>query len=405
MVTTNYGPLTRYTDQLLAEIAARIQLSPSRHRQAIQRYQTVAKWLERDGSPLQDNVSQMYPQGSMAIGATILSRDSDDRYDIDVAAELDLPQDSSPKLILDTLYQVVKGERGSQYYAMTRRRSRCVTIEYAEMHLDITPMIRRLFTPDRESWIFENRKETPTIERRLIANPHGFAEWFNELTQVADDPFARAFGAIAKSYDILAADLEPVPDHEELENKSQPTIVLQLIKQWRNVQYQGREDKGPPSVVLSRIVAESSDPSRSLSKDLEITANKVATYIEMHNRSGQPITNPVCEQDILTDRWRVGSPEAVTFVQNLRRLAAEIGRVNSGCELGDARRLLAGLFGEYPTREAMNRYAERVGQAIRNNETSHEAVTGSVVVPSVANSRSRNTRPTRPHQFHKPAEL
>ena len=157
--------------------------------------------------------------------------------------------------------------------------------------------------------------------------------------------------------------------------------------------------------MLSRIVAESSDPSRSLSKDLEITANKVATYIEMHNRSGQPITNPVCEQDILTDRWRVGSPEAVTFVQNLRRLAAEIGRVNSGCELGDARGILAGLFGEYPTREAMNRYAERVGQAIRNNETSHEAVTGSVVVPSVANSRSRNTKPTRPHQFHKPSEL
>ena len=98
MLTTNYGPLTHYTDQLLAEIAARIQLSPSRHRQAVQRYETVAKWLERDGSLLQGNVSQMYPQGSMAIGATILSRNSDDRYDIDVSAELDLPQDSSPQI-------------------------------------------------------------------------------------------------------------------------------------------------------------------------------------------------------------------------------------------------------------------------------------------------------------------
>ena len=97
-------------DLLLVEIAVRIQLSPRRHRQATERYQTVAEWLERDRSPLKDRVSQLYPQGSMAIGATILSRDSEDRYDIDIAAELATSQDSSPKAILDTLYQAVKGD-------------------------------------------------------------------------------------------------------------------------------------------------------------------------------------------------------------------------------------------------------------------------------------------------------
>lgn len=392
-------------DLLLVEIAVRIQLSPRRHRQATERYQRVADWLERDGSPLKDRVSQLYPQGSMAIGATILSRDSEDRYDIDIAAELATPQDTSPKAILDTLYQVVKGDPASPYFDMTRRRSRCVTIKYAEMHLDLTPMVRRLSTPERESWIFENRRETPTAERQLIANPYGFAEWFNDRTHRDKDPFADTFRSMAMSYDTLAADLEPVPEHEQVENKSQPTIVLQLIKQWRNVQYQGIEDKGPPSVLLSRFVPDSSNPRLPLSKDLELTAARMADFLESHNRLDQQVTNPVCEQDVLSDRWRVGSPEAAIFVSNLRHFSSEIGRLNSGVDLSESKKILADLFGEYPTRDAMARYGERVGQAVRKSQTSHRRVTAGVLIPTSSQARPRNANPTRPHRFHRPTDF
>ena len=48
MATTNIRPLTRQTDQLLAEIAARTQPSPLRHWQATEEYETLADWLERD---------------------------------------------------------------------------------------------------------------------------------------------------------------------------------------------------------------------------------------------------------------------------------------------------------------------------------------------------------------------
>ena len=72
MVTTNDRPLTRQTDQLRPRLQPVVQLSPSRYQQATERYQTVADWLERDGSPLKGKVAQLYPQGSMAIGAAIL---------------------------------------------------------------------------------------------------------------------------------------------------------------------------------------------------------------------------------------------------------------------------------------------------------------------------------------------
>ena len=406
MVATNDRPLTRLTDQLLAEIAARIQLSPSRHRQATERYQTVAEWLERDGSQLIGRVAQLYPQGSMAIGATILSRKSNDRYDIDIASELMLSQDDSPKRVLATLFQAVKGEPGSRYYDMVRRRSRCITIEYSDMHLDLTPMIRRPATPEREGWIFENRRETPNVEKRLIANPHGFAAWFNDRTHRDGDPFAEAFRYIAKSYDIANADQEPVPEYEDVENKSQPTVVLQLIKQWRNVQYQGAEDKGPPSVLLSRIVAEMSNPRLPLCNDLALTAHKMAEFIESHRQARQAITNPVCPEDVLTDRWQLDRPESQAFIEKLRHFESEISRLSSGCDVSEAKKILATLFGEYPTRDAVNQYGQRVGEALRSNQTSHNKVTAGVVVP-VGNHQTglRNARPTLPHRFHRPPEL
>ncbi len=47
--------------------------------------------MERDGSPLKDRILHFYPQGSMAIDATISARWTDGDYDIDVIAQLDLP--------------------------------------------------------------------------------------------------------------------------------------------------------------------------------------------------------------------------------------------------------------------------------------------------------------------------
>ena len=405
MVTTNDTPLTTQTDRLLAEVAARIQLSPSRHRQATERYRAIAEWLERDGSFLKGRVAQLYPQGSMAIGATILSRKRSDRYDIDIASELMLPQNSSPKQVLDILFQTIRAESGTRYHDMVRRRSRCVTIEYSDMHLDLTPMIRRARTPERESWLFENRKETPQVEKRLIANPYGFAEWFNARTHRFDDPFADAFRYIANSYDKAYADQEPVPDHEAVENKSQATVVLQLLKQWRNVQYQGVEENGPPSVLISKIVAEASNSKLPLCRDLAIAARRMAEVMQRHCQTGQPICNPVCVQDVLTDRWSVKGPEAQVFIKKLLHFESELGRLNSGCDVGEAKKILSDLFGEYPTRDAVNQYGQSVGAAVQSNKTSHSKLTGNILVPAGTQVRPRNARPTQPHQFHKPAGL
>ena len=414
MTAAKFAPLETAVDRLLAEIAAKIQLSPRRHRMAVSRYETIAQWLERDGSPLRGKVARLYPQGSMAIGATILSRDGNDRFDIDIAVELDYPEDSSPQAMLDRLHGAVNGKANSRYFGMVKRRSRCVTVKFAEMHLDLTPMVRRPGTPERESWIFESRKENPSAGKRLAANPHGFAAWFNAKTHQPGDPFAAAFLNLAKAYDAVdrqeEAEQEPVPDYERSENKSQPAIVLQLLKQWRNGQYQGREDQGPPSILLSRIAAEASNPALSLAEDLAETARQCAEFLRRALAGSGHIANPVCPDDLLTDRWP-GRPQQVdAFVGKLLDFSSQIRRLSDGCSIREAQEIMEKLFGEHPTREAVNRYNEALGQAIQSGKMRHAPGTAAALLPTgaasvgVAGSR-RAGRTTLPHRFHKPPGL
>ncbi len=166
-------PLTDPLDILLADVAIRIQLSATDYNTVVQRYETINRWIERDASPLKDRVQLFYPQGSMAIGAAIASRLTTDEFDLDIVAQLDLPEHSNPKYVLDLLYTAINGFPGSRYYGKTRRNTRCVTVQYHDrVHPDVTPMVRRPLTNDRESWIFHHRPEDPAERpQRLVANP------------------------------------------------------------------------------------------------------------------------------------------------------------------------------------------------------------------------------------------
>ena len=118
-------------DLLLTEVAVAIQLPPSLYRLATERIETLAAWLERPESELAGRISLIYPQGSMAINATIASCLDRDEFDIDIIVQLLATGFANAKQVLDALYTSIKGGPGSRYYQVTRRNSRCVTVQYA----------------------------------------------------------------------------------------------------------------------------------------------------------------------------------------------------------------------------------------------------------------------------------
>ncbi len=401
--------LTDPADVLLADVAIRVQLSRTNYDKAVSRYETINKWIERDESPLKDRVELFYPQGSMAIGATIASKLRTDEFDIDVISQLDPSVGASPRQVLDLLYEAIRGERGSRYYRMAERRTRCVTIHYSDdMHLDVTPTLRMMGTPDRQSWIFHHRPEAPQEpSRRLIANPYGFAEWFKVNTPL-DYDFADLFEKRAEEYERLSiqaeADSDSVPPQQPPFRKSKAVIVLQLLKRWRNVQYDSRQGRRPPSIMIAKLVADAANHTDRLSEELLLQARYMLSIFRQSHDRGQPvhIVNPVCEQDELTDRWPRSLRDQTLFIRDLEDLVHKAERLVAGCDLEEMQKIMASLFGEVPTMEAVRAFNERTGEGIRGGHSQHNPQKGGLVIPSsiAGGTVSSVARPTRRHSFY-----
>ncbi|MCY3857280.1 MAG: nucleotidyltransferase [Gammaproteobacteria bacterium] len=404
------GFLASHLDQLLADVAIRIQLSQSNFNKAVHRYGAVSQWIERNDSPLKDRVELFYPQGSMAIGATIASKLRTDEFDIDVVAQLMLPESVAPRVALDLLFESIRGIQGSRYYNITKRRSRCVTVDYSDnMHLDVTPAVLRLGYPERESIIFHQRPETPSDPGYpLIANPYGFAEWFKRETP-SDLGFASVFKARALRHEDLItekmADSEPVEPQEHPFRMSRSVIALQLLKRWRNVQYDTRASRRPPSVMIAKLVADASGQGMSLSDELLKQATHMLALFREHDFSGRlvNIVNPVCLDDVLTDRWPESLASQRIFVNDLEGLVAMLTRLVSGAALDDMQGIMMRLFGEAPTSDVFREHGQRIGDAIAAGESRHDTGTGGLVVPTTGSSlgtgQPTQVRRTPRHRF------
>ena len=378
-------------DILLADIAIRIQLSQTNYDKAVARYKALSYQIERDGSPLAGIVDLFYPQGSMAIRAVIASRVTNDEFDLDVVAQLDLPGGTAPEQVLDLLFLAINGEPGSRYHGKVRRRTRCVTVEYADnMHIDVTPAVRRPGTLERESWIFHHRTETPTEPGlRCVANPYGFAEWFKDVTPL-DHQFAEAFMARTAAYErsllVEAAESEPVPPQEPVSRKSRAAIVLQLLKRWRNVQYMARSGRQPPSIMIAKLVAENANRTHNLSHELLHQARSMLSVFEQSQRNSSLVLlkNPVCDADVLTDRWPGSLPNQAIFIRDLQHLVTKSERLTAGCDLAEMQKIMAELFGETPTTDAFGDFNRRMGNDVRGGRSRHQRGTGRIVLPSAA---------------------
>jgi hypothetical protein len=52
-------------DQLLQHICEALELSPTQHQSAVEKYQAMGGWLGAPGSPLENVATSIYAQGSV----------------------------------------------------------------------------------------------------------------------------------------------------------------------------------------------------------------------------------------------------------------------------------------------------------------------------------------------------
>jgi Second Messenger Oligonucleotide or Dinucleotide Synthetase domain len=371
-------------DVLLADVAIRIQLPPSSYQLATDRVAKLATWLDRADSSLKDGVSLVYPQGSMAINATIGSCLDRDEFDIDTIAQLVPQPGRSPQQALDQLYLAIKGAKGSRYHEMVQRNTRCITVLYADMHVDLTPAELIPGGEPRLSVIFHHRPEEPASSgRRVIANPFGFAEWFNYVTPRSAS-FEAFYEAQSRTMDrvFVAKDaaVEDIPDQTPAYRKPPAVVALQLIKRFRNVRYESRKGRRPPSVMLARLIAESGSPRGKPFDELLFQARKLENYFAEHQRSNTlvRVVNPRCSEDVFTDRWPTSLDEQQMFLTDLVYFRSQLQQLEQGADLEKISTVFSTLFGETVSRSVITKFADRSGQTIATGQLRSERGTGRI---------------------------
>jgi hypothetical protein len=395
-------------DVMLADIAVRIQLTPTDYQAAIDHYEAINEWIDREESPLQGRVELLYPQGGFMIGATTARHSTDADFDIDIMAQIAWPLNIDPEVALSTLHGAIRGERGSRYYDKVERRTRCSTVNYDGMHLDVTPAVHLLGHQEKTSYIFHSKPSDPTVAKaKLYANPYGFGQWF--LTKTPADPaFGLYFEKASLTYDsmrmasmVADAAADPVPAQMPVYRKSRAVICLQLIKRWRNIGYDLRhaELRLPPSVLLAFYVASNANQTRTLTEELIHQVECLISVLETAGNARRTVRefNPTCPRDELTDRWPSNLAEQRVFIDELRAFSLELHRLARGLPLPEMQRVLADLFGERPARDAVRKYADQqvsdnnAGKGFHILRDGSIPALGSTAVPTAARATPKSS--------------
>ena len=405
-----FDPALEVAEELLIRTAIRIELPPSLHELAVQRYEAVRKHIERDGSPLRDRVRLFYPQGSMAIRATIRSRKRSEGYDIDIVAELILPPWISPARVLDFLFEAINGEPGSRYYSKVKRQSRCVTVEYDDgMHLDVTPSLLVDPHTPRLSHIFHAKpEEPPTQHFTLIMNSFAFIEHVKVRTPVDlvfRERYAREVKRFASSaLAVKAGGAIEVPAHAVEDGGKSVTIVgLQLLKRNRNERYRARHRmRLPPSVMMSKIGVDVARPGCMLIEALNSISGRLLEELQAAERLGVliDVRNPMCDEEHFTDRWPEDGLAQRRYIDDLVKFRKQLAALGSGrLSLPEMRNLLALMFGEGPAQSAVDDLAATHGHGIQSNSRRVGMGAGglSVAAPAILTS---GTAHAASHSFY-----
>ena len=405
-----FDATTPNLDVLLLAAALQLELSQRDHRVAEKRYQLTPEYLQRPGSRLRDYMStaKIYAQGSRAIGATIVHGAADDRFDLDAILEFATPPGWGPGKVLDELYLAFQGFPDVKTVV---RCTRCVQLQFAFMHLDVTPMDPatepRL---ERVGDIYHSRNgET---DKRLPVNPYGFAGWFRGQLAPASQAFidnARALRARLEVKDRLVpgvivadADIDDLPDLVDPIRDAPQVIALKLMKRYLNLRYAARDMKRPVSVYLSKIAVLVGPSPYGLCGQLVAYAKeldrRMTAALETGRRPDE--RNPAFSGESFNDRWPKDTMEMQAFRGDLRHLVREIERARQS-ELTEIRKVFDELFGETVSGRAVQGYMD--GVSGRPGPTPYERGKGFVAAPAILAPASVAAAPISrapSHHFH-----
>lgn len=367
-------------DALLLGTVLEMELSPRDHQVASRRYQLVPEHLQKHDGPLGAYIrdGKIYPQGSRAIGATIVNGADDDRFDLDAILEFSTPPGWKPAQVLDSLHEAFEGFPDVREI---ERCTRCIQLRFAFMHLDVTPLDPAPEPRNPRQGEIYHSPDTGEDERYAV-NPFGFAEWFRSNVSAPNQAFLdhvakmRASLEIRDRFDlskILAdADIDSLPAPDDPIRYAPQVIALKLMKRYLNLRYSERSVKRPISIYLSKIAAEVPVNSNGIWAQLANFADELDRRMKVAEETGlwPDERNPAFPEEKFNDRWPEDWQSIALFRDDLRHLKNELSKALNS-ELAEIRKIIGDLCGEGVVEKSIRNYAKNLPSEAARSRFQH----------------------------------
>ncbi|MGF1461768.1 MAG: cyclic GMP-AMP synthase DncV-like nucleotidyltransferase [Maricaulaceae bacterium] len=307
------------------------------------KYESMAQWLDRDGSEIKAFDPFVAPQGSMLLGLANRPVGPDEEYDVDLICRLTANKG-------DVTQEQLKQAVGREIIAYAAAKAmvhdpeekrRCWRLPYADddrFHTDILPCLpdadryrqqlldsgyQALAKDDAitEQAISITDQKDPNYrvlsENWPTSNPLGFAAWFFE--QMAERLLVEKRNFLRRKpiYDSV----EDVPNHRV---KTTLQKAIQLLKRHRDTMFADDHDKKPISMIITTLSARAYGNEETLVEALSVILESMDAYIE--DRGGVAwVANPVNPDENFADKWVEEPAKARAFSKWLRAARQDFG--------------------------------------------------------------------------------
>lgn len=365
---------------LLEGIASRLDISPTKYKQAVDRYTAVSNWIAEGQFEGVEEI-HFYPQGSFRLGTVVrpIRNGQDADYDIDLVSEFQiLKNKTTPKTLKEAVGNRI-AENETYKKMLDEEGRRCWTINYAEQdgigfHIDVLPAtpedekVRNNLVDSRiaEKAIAITHKNKNNTYEWYSSNPSGYADWFENINQpVFNLVKATQQRSLFENNRDIYASIDEVP---EALIKTPLQRAIQILKRHRDVRFTNHPmaDDKPISMIITTLAAKlyNGEPNVFLTlrnivnrldalSDLlkpEFSNNKVLQEQSLITRNADGtwvIKNPVNPEENFADRWHENNNQkAIAFFQWTRWIKEDVIEIIGSNDVGKIVKSFESTFGQ-----------------------------------------------------------
>jgi len=277
-------------EEALLNAASKLDISPSKYRQAIERFQSIQTYLTEGEYQDATGQPEIYLQGSFKLGTEIRpykdSKDAD--YDIDIVCRLEHEKEKTTADVVKHQVGDHLKEHGTYSKMLDDEGKRCWTLNYAEQdgigfHMDILPSVQEEWNTfsdhywHRSAIAVTNQNSEDNSYNWTTSNPKDFAEWFYDKNKATFDSVKLDQKQLLfESYrqDGLFTDRDSIPN---IHVKTSLQRAIQLLKRHRDVRFCHHENEKykPISMIITVLATQA---YRNESTIYETLGNLVDTF-------------------------------------------------------------------------------------------------------------------------------